>query len=62
MSMPEMNRDGLLKTETVGTEQGWRSPLTQEDGEYFAYLRKVFAWLPWLKWKLRLPPHAGHLR
>lgn len=40
--MSEMNRDELLKTEAVGAEQGWVSPLTQEDKEYFAYLRKVF--------------------
>ena len=40
--MSEMNRDELLKAEAVGAEQGWVSPLTQEDKEYFAYLRKVF--------------------
>lgn len=40
--MSEMNRDELLKSEAIGAEQGWISPLTQEDKEYFAYLRKVF--------------------
>ena len=40
--MSGMNRDELLKAEAVGAEQGWVSPLTQEDKEYFAYLRKVF--------------------
>lgn len=40
--MSEMNRDELLKAEAVGAEQGWVSPLTQEDKEFFAYLRKVF--------------------
>lgn len=40
--MSEMDRDELLKAEAFGTEQGWVSPLSQEDKEYFAYLRKVF--------------------
>ena len=37
-----MSREELLHIETIGSEQGWVAPLTQEDREYFAYLRKVF--------------------
>lgn len=40
--MSKMSREELLRAETVGEEQGWVSPLTQEDREYFAYLRMVF--------------------
>lgn len=40
--MPKMNREELLRAEAIGSEQGWVSPLTQEDKEYFAYLRTVF--------------------
>lgn len=40
--MPKMNKEELLRVETIGSEQGWVSPLTQEDKEYFAYLRMVF--------------------
>jgi len=31
-----------LRTEEVGREQGWVAPLSVEDREYFAYLRKGF--------------------
>ena len=37
-----MNRDELLRAESVGSEQGWVTPLTQEDKDYFVYLRSVF--------------------
>lgn len=40
--MAEMSREELLQAETIGSEQGWVAPLTQEDKEYFAYLRTVF--------------------
>ncbi len=40
--MSEMSREELLKIEAAGSEQGWVTPLTKEDKEYFAYLRKVF--------------------
>ena len=40
--MSEMSREELLRAETIGSEQGWVAPLTQEDIEYFAYLRTVF--------------------
>lgn len=40
--MSEMHREELLRAERVGNEQGWFAPLTQEDKEYFAYLRTVF--------------------
>ena len=40
--MAEMSREELLRAETIGSEQGWVTPLTQEDKEYFAYLRTVF--------------------
>lgn len=40
--MSEMSRDELLRAESVGSEQGWVAPLTQEDKDYFAYLRTVF--------------------
>ncbi len=40
--MSEMSREELLKIEAEGSEQGWVTPLTKEDTEYFAYLRKVF--------------------
>ena len=37
-----MNRSELLHAEESGAASGWVSPLSQEDREYFAYLRKVF--------------------
>lgn len=37
-----MSGEELLRMEAVGSEQGWVAPLTQEDREYFAYLRRVF--------------------
>lgn len=40
--MTEMNRDELLRVESIGSEQGWVAPLTQEDKDYFAYLKTVF--------------------
>lgn len=40
--MAEMNREELLRMEALGSEQGWVTPLTREDKEYFAYLRSVF--------------------
>lgn len=40
--MAEMSRDELLRVEAVGAAQGWVAPLTNEDKEYFAYLRQVF--------------------
>lgn len=40
--MAEMSRDELLRAEAVGAAQGWVAPLTNEDKEYFAYLRQVF--------------------
>lgn len=40
--MSEMSRDELLWAESVGSERGWVVPLTQEDKDYFAYLRTIF--------------------
>lgn len=40
--MAEMNREELLHMEEIGAEQGWVSPLSKEDREYFAYLRTIF--------------------
>ena len=40
--MAVMSREELLRAEAIGSEQGWVAPLTQEDKEYFAYLRTVF--------------------
>lgn len=40
--MADMTREEVLRTEAIGDEQGWVAPLTQEDKEYFAYLRTVF--------------------
>ncbi len=40
--MTEMSREELLQAEAIGRETGWVTPLTQEDKEYFAYLRTVF--------------------
>ena len=37
-----MNRSELLHAEESGAASGWVSPLSQEDRDYFAYLRKVF--------------------
>lgn len=35
-----MDRFELLRAEEVGAASGWVSPLSQEDRDYFAYLRK----------------------
>ena len=40
--MAEMSKADLLRIEALGDEQGWVKPLTQEDKDYFAYLRGVF--------------------
>ena len=40
--MSEMSRKELLLAEAIGSEQEWVTPMTQEDREYFAYLRMVF--------------------
>lgn len=40
--MTNIDRETLTRAETFGEENGWVVPLTQEDREYFAYLRKVF--------------------
>ena len=40
--MSEISREELLRAEAIGSERGWVAPLTQEDKEYFAYLRTVF--------------------
>ena len=40
--MSEMSREELLQAEAIGSEQGWVASMTQEDKEYFAYLRTVF--------------------
>ena len=40
--MSGMSREELLRAEAIGSEQGWVAPMTQEDKEYFAYLRTVF--------------------
>lgn len=40
--MTNIDRETLMRAETFGEENGWVVPLTQEDREYFAYLRKVF--------------------
>ena len=40
--MSEMSREELLQAEAIGSEQGWVAPMSQEDKEYFAYLRTVF--------------------
>lgn len=32
----------LMRAESIGEKSGWVSSLTQEDRDYFAYLRKVF--------------------
>ena len=40
--MSEMSREELLRAEAIGSEQGWVAPMTQEDREYFSYLRTVF--------------------
>ena len=40
--MSEMSKEELLWAETIGSEQGWVSPMSQEDKDYFAYLRTVF--------------------
>lgn len=29
---------------------------------WFWQLKNLISWLPWLKWKVRLPPHSGHFR
>ena len=35
------NKMYLQEMETIGSENGWISPLTQEDVEYFSYFRSV---------------------
>ena len=40
--MSEMSREELLRVEAIGSEHGWVAPMTQEDREYFAYLRTLF--------------------
>ena len=40
--MSKMSKEELLRAEAIGSEQGWVAPLTQEDKEYFTYLRTVF--------------------
>ena len=40
--MPRMTKEELLRIEEIGDKYGWVTPLTQEDREYFYYLRKVF--------------------
>ena len=40
--MSEMSKEELLWAETIGSEQGWVSPMSQEDKDYFVYLRTVF--------------------
>ena len=40
--MSEMSREELLRAEAIGSKQGWVAPITQEDREYFTYLRTVF--------------------
>ena len=40
--MSEMSKEELLRAEAIGSEHGWVAPMTQEDREYFAYLRTVF--------------------
>ena len=37
-----MSREELLRAENIGGKQGWVAPMSQEDKEYFAYLRTVF--------------------
>ena len=37
-----MDRFELLRAGEVGAASGWVSPLSREDRDYFAYLRKVF--------------------
>lgn len=40
--MARMSREELLRVEEIGSEQGWVTPLTEEDKAHFAYLRTVF--------------------
>ncbi|WP_317394500.1 hypothetical protein [Agathobaculum desmolans] len=41
--MVDQNKlDYLQQVESHAAETGWVAPLTREDKEYFAYLRKVF--------------------
>jgi hypothetical protein len=40
--MDQNEKEYLLKIEEQGAEMGWVAPLTQEDRDYFAYLRTVF--------------------
>ncbi|MBD5134134.1 MAG: hypothetical protein HDT38_06660 [Clostridiales bacterium] len=37
-----MSREELLRAEAIGSGQGWVAPLSQENKEYFSYLRTVF--------------------
>ena len=32
----------MLRAEAIGSGQGWVAPLSQENKEYFSYLRTVF--------------------
>lgn len=40
--MDGMTLGELNHIEQVGAEHGWVEPMTEEDREYFAYLRSVF--------------------
>lgn len=40
--MEQKELEYLRQVETQAAETGWVAPLTREDKEYFAYLRKVF--------------------
>jgi len=40
--MEQKELEYLRQVETRANETGWVAPLTREDKEYFAYLRKVF--------------------
>lgn len=40
--MTELTQQQLRQAEQVGEAQGWVTPMTQEDREFFAYFRKVF--------------------
>ena len=39
--MTEQEKKYLQEMETLGAEDGWVSPLTQEDKDFFAYFRSV---------------------
>ena len=40
--MAEMSREELMQAEALDGEQGWVTPLAQQDRDYFLYLRSVF--------------------